>query len=296
MTADVIATVVADLRAERIRHVVDDSRLNTLASARVKTATVVDATTIYASLVAKDEPVWIYEDHPNIAPPWESAAICYVNEHGNVILMQVTATEHDRSSAWNSENEIRWHDVRWVMEVFLWIGGRSAEKGPFPTTGPIHMWRIAVYGNGEPANIRWYHLCPEYPMENWDMAHLVLLGSLNFMSCRNVQLVEPQRQRAQRRRLERLGVSVKTISVFPMGRSYGGRLAGNGQGLPLTSVRGHFACYGPEYGRGLLFGKLSGRFWIPQHARGSAEHGSSVPDYRLRADVSRGTGDAAVNS
>lgn len=288
MTADAVAGVVADLRAGRVRHVVADDRLNTAAIARAKAVMVVDATTIYTSLVAKDEPVWLYEDHPSIAPPWESAAICYVNESGNVVVMLTTATEHDHSKAWESVNEIRWADVRWLLETFLWIGGRSVKRGALPTTGPVHLWRHAVYASGEPADMRWYHLCPEYPMENWDMAHLVLLGSLNFMSCRNVHLVEPRRQRAQRRRLERLGVSVKTISVFPVGKSYTGETMPNGPGVPLTSVRGHFSCYGPEYDRGLLFGKLSGRFWIPQHARGSVDHGTSVADYRLRADVDRG--------
>lgn len=36
------------------------------------------------------------------------------------------------------------------------------------------------------------------------------------------------------------------------------------------------------HGRGLLFGKLAGRFWIPQHARGDREHGESVADYALQ--------------
>jgi Ca2+-binding RTX toxin-like protein len=90
VTAEPIARVVADLRAGRVRHVVADPRLNEIALKRATTATVVDATAIYDALVLKDE-VWVYEDHPCIAPPWESAAVCYVNEHGNCIVMQVTA-------------------------------------------------------------------------------------------------------------------------------------------------------------------------------------------------------------
>lgn len=285
MTADAIANVISDLRAQRVRHVLDDARINRLATEHATTSTIVDATTIYTSLVAKDSPIWIYEDHPNIAPPWESAAICYVNEHGNVIVMQTRATNHDGKQLWESENEIRWSGVRWILETFLWIGGRSDSVGAFPTTGPIHMWRFAVYGSGELADMRWIHLCPEYPMENWDMAHLVLLGTLNFMSCRNIVLVDPKRPRAQRRRLAKLGVSVKTINVLPTSETYSGnRTSPDATSMPLTSVRGHFARYGPEYDRGLLFGKLSGRFWIPQHAKGSVEHGTSEHDYRVIAD------------
>jgi hypothetical protein len=39
--------------------------------------------------------------------------------------------------------------------------------------------------------------------------------------------------------------------------------------------------YGPAYGKGLLFGKFEGRFWVPQFARGSKEFGETVKDYRL---------------
>jgi hypothetical protein len=49
---------------------------------------------------------------------------------------------------------------------------------------------------------------------------------------------------------------------------------------PLTSVRGHFARYGVE-GRGLLFGKYAGKFWIPAHARDAGE-GDGVKDYVLK--------------
>lgn len=285
MTAEPVARVIADLRAGRVRHVVEDPRLNEIALAGAKTATVVDATAIYNSLVAKDDPVWVYEDHPCIAPPWESAAVCYVNEHGNVVVMQVTATDvpkSERRKRWEPADPVDWDDVRWLLDTFVWIGGRSPDFGPLPTTGPVHMWRFAVTENGTPADLGWIHLEPRYPLEHWDMAHLVLLGSLNFMACRNVQLVEPERPRPTRRRLARLGVPpIRTVNVYPAGKSSNGNGAGSGEGVPLTSVRGHFSHYGAQYGKGLLFGRLSGRFWVPQFARGSKELGETEKDYRL---------------
>ncbi len=282
MTAEPIARVIADLRAGRVRHVVSDPRLNEIALKRAGTATVVDATAIYDALVLKDE-VWVYEDHPSIAPPWESAAVCYVNEHGNVIVMQVTADEvpeSKRRKLWDTDNSVDWDRVRWVLDTFVYMGGRSTEFGPLPTTGPAHMWRFAVYEDGAPANLSWIKLMPERPLEHWDTANLTLLGALNFMSCRNVSLVEPVRPRPSRRRLERLGVKVHTINVTPVGKSYRGSGAGESAGVPLTSVRGHFAEYGVN-GKGLLFGKLAGRFWVPAYARGSKEFGESEKDYRL---------------
>lgn len=180
---------------------------------------------------------------------------------------------------WQTAEAVDWAEVRWVIVATVWLGGRSDQVGAVATTGPVHMWRFAVREGGEPADLNWVQLMPEYPRENWDMAHVTLLGALNFCACRNVELVEPLRPRAERRRIARTGVTVNVISVFPVGRATrgGGR---SGAGVPLSSVRGHFAEYGVN-GKGLLFGKLSGRFWIPQHARGSKELGESEHSYRL---------------
>ena len=284
MTAEPIAAVIADLRACRVRPATDDHELAATALARAVAPTVVDATTIYESLAANERPVYLYEDHPCIAPPWDSAAICYVNQHGNVIVMQATAERRKEGAGakWDETAEpVDWAWVPWIIETFVWIGGRGGDGRAIPTFGPTHLWQAAVYEGGQPADLRWVHLCPDYPREHWDMAHLVLLGALNFMNCRNVELMEPQRPRPERRRLARLGVTVRTINVFPVSRSSRGAGAGSREGVPLASVRGHFASYGPEYGRGLLFGRHAGRFWIPQHARGSAEQGESQASYRL---------------
>lgn len=287
MSAEPIARVIADLRAGRVHNpLADNPGLHELALKRTRGAVVVDATGIYRSLADNPRPVYLYEDHPSIAPPWPNSAICYANEHGNVIVMQSTATEFEkpeRRELWEPAAPVDWGRVRWAIDTCLWIGGYSkALGGVFQTAGPVHIWRSAVYENGEPADLHWVHLVSEYDMSHWDMAHLVLLGALNFMNCRNVELVEPARERHERKRLARLGVTVQTINVFPVGRSTRSvKGAGAGQGVPLASVRGHFAHYGPEYGRGLLFGKLAGRYWIPAFARGSKELGERERDYRL---------------
>lgn len=297
MSAEPIARVVSDLlrgRAQPLspgndpaRHV-HDQKIHELAKELVMLPIVVDATAIYQSLVAKDDPIHMYEDHPCIAPPWEEAAVCYENEHGNVIVMHASVMPFDpENPPWEDYADthlIDWKRVKWRLDTFVWIGGRSnLRPGPLPISGPVHMWQFAIYENGEPADLHWVHIVPEYPMTNWDMAHLVLLGALNFMNCRNVALIEPKRERHVAKRIARTGVSVHTINVFPTGVSAKNEAErGDKVGTPLTSVRGHFACYGPEYDRGLLFGKYAGRFWIAQHARGSSEHGESIHDYRLR--------------
>jgi hypothetical protein len=200
----------------------------------------------------------------------------------------------------DKEDIVEWDRVKWITHVFVYVGGSGRsfstdERGSFPTSGPMHLWRFAIYENGEPGDLNWVQLNPSYPMERWDMAHLVVLGSLNFLNCKNVELVEPQRSRAEQRRIERTGVRVQTINVFGIGKrstAEGGK--GNGS-LPLASVRGHFASYGEEHGRGLLFGKYSGRFWIPQHARGEKTVGETEQTFRLVPNAKEDAGSVPVD-
>jgi hypothetical protein len=316
-SAEAIGRVVADLYAERVHtppvrwrghpdSAEEDRQFQAVARmlASDQDGPVVDASAIYRSLVDHPHPVHVYDDHPNIAPPWPTAIIAYRNEHGNVLAMSLVARdipEEDRHPLWTPhvklgpdgevidpeiDHGIDWSRVRWVAEVIVWVGGRSPNTGPVLTTGPMHLWRLAIYDDGQPADYRWVQLLPKYDMDQWDIAHLVVLGALNFMNCRNVELVEPARPRAEAKRVARTGVRVSTINVLPIGRSRTGARPGDPVGVPLTSVRGHFAHYGAccatHPPRGLLFGKLGGRYWIPQHARGTADLGEVHSDYKLR--------------
>jgi hypothetical protein len=282
VSAEAIAKVCSDLWAGRFND--QFKALDAPGEARLLlgAATVIDSTALYHSLVDTPRPYDIYADH-RIAPPWLTALVCYRNEHGNVIATHVTATPADKITArWESDAEthsIDWPRVAWVLMATVYMGGHSHGE-PFPTTGPVHAWYAAVYETGEIADLRWVHIAEQYPMSRWDMASLVWLGTLNFLNCRNVQLVEPSRPRAVARRVARTGVRVHELTVTPLGRSTR-REDGREPvptAMPLHSVRGHFANYGVD-GRGLLFGKLAGRYWIPQHARGRAEHG--VVDQRF---------------
>jgi hypothetical protein len=77
---------------------------------------------------------------------------------------------------------------------------------------------------------------------------------------------------------------VAEIHVRPISNSYRGKGKESVAfgSVPLHSVRGHFAEYGTN-GRGKLFGKYSGRYWIPAHARGSSEHGEVEQSYVMEA-------------
>jgi len=293
-SAEQVAKIAADLKAGRVHNQFQFDR-SSLQRHIMQTAVTVDSTQVYKDLVKRDTGVFVYEDHV-LRPVWEQAFICYLNEHGNVMAMHTHSIDlqekpHDPKLYWESQSgthEIEWSRVRWMYHVFVYIGGHSGDGRALPTSGPVHMWRIAVYPNGEIADINWIHIAEKYPMEYWDMAQLVVLGTINLGNCVNVEIVEPQRPRAERRRIERTGVRVSELHLRPISKSYRGKGQPGETGLvPMHSVRGHFASYGPDYDRKLLFGKYAGRYWIPAHARGNPDVGET--DQRYTVDVAKET-------
>lgn len=328
-SSEAIAKVVADLRKRRVTDRYDVKPPEGMWLA-LGDAIVVDSTALYHDL-QKRTGVMLYEDH-RVCPVWPNSLIGYLNEHGNAIVMHTIAidrkeydnTEWERQvGLWadmrtspevghpwetNQDHEIDWDRVRWVYNITVFAGGRTDYKGPsipVPTVGPCHMFRMAVYPDGEISDIRWIAFDAKEDLpeddgpdgyrigelrvldptgERWDMAQLVALGTLNLGNCVNVELREPKRPRAEQRRISRIGVEVSEIHVRSISASYRGKgkepvAFGS---VPLHSVRGHFAEYGTN-GRGKLFGKLSGRFWIPAHARGSSEHGEVDQSYVMEA-------------
>lgn len=314
MTAEAIAKVVADLRAKRVvgpelatlpavkaardRGVPVDEVEKAFANMReshgrvIETAAgvavdspVVDVTAVFNQIMADQKQVMLYEDH-KVAPPWWDALLAYTNGFGNVYLVQLLAADTDAKPDdrepihWQSENPIDWDRVKWVLDAQLFMGGRTGDGYPIPTVGPIYAWDIAVYEGGDIADIRWTDMWRTYEPDFYTNAMLVLLKTLNLCNCVNVQICEPDRPRHAARRLARTGVTVSEIHVKPVSKSYRGKGQPMSADTPLHQVRGHFAQYG-ENGRGLLFGKYSGRFFIPAHVRGSREHGEVEQTYMV---------------
>ncbi len=120
--------------------------------------------------------------------------------------------------------------------------------------------------------------------------HPVMLA-FSFANCKNIEVVDVEApvklQKARMRRDKLPLVTYKIINVLPLAKAQSPRsrtvVSADGQGVALHIRRGHFAHYGPKYGRGKLFGRLEGQFWIPQAAVGTAEAGVSVHDYAVAA-------------
>ena len=304
MSAELIAKVVADLKAGRITPIGDEDPesglddLNEDTTVLAQWATVVDSTEVWKRFMADENGRMVYETH-RICPPWDNCFVAFVNGFNNVELMSVRAIDiMDDEGMWaekiemidhwasmSGTHEIEWDKVRWILHIALYLGGRTSRAGTIPehsvpTHGPMHAWRVAVYPDGEIADINWIQLRQHAPVDTWDAAMMVLLDTFNMLNCVNVEIAEPKRPRPQARRLSRMGVTVNEIHVKPTSKSY----RGMGTPLsaipssPLSSVRGHFATYGMN-GRGKLFGKYTGRYWIPQHIRGSETLGVSEQEY-----------------
>lgn len=296
MSAEAIARVVRDLKMGRIftpDRTEELAELNADTVELVEWATVVDSTALWNRWMSENSSRKIYEDH-QICPPWANSLICYVNGFDNVIVMSVRVLDLSTTDLpplkferWESRSDthtIDWDRVRWVMHVVLYMGGRAGGE-PVVTQGPLHCWRIAVYPDGVIGDLNWVQVRPDLDIEMWDTSMMVLLDTFNICNCVNVEVLEPKRPRPQVKRLMRTGVTVTEIHIKPMSRSYRGKSVPLSQipSSPLSPVRGHMAHYGPKYGRGLLFGKYEGRFWIPQHVRGSEVFGVREHEYTVES-------------
>ena len=297
MTVEAIAKVVADIRGGRVtipeaalnvvipeRPEVDVSErldgLRQLDIDRSKVSVVIDAQRFYEQITSSEVAVY---DH-NMMPVWENAIVGYVNEYGNVNLATVVVYPREPSQAadtWETLNPVEWDRVEFVYFIGAYVGGRAGGGTvPVKTMGPMFLWRIAVYGDGSIADVNWQNPLAFDNNEMFDNLILCVLKAYDLGNCVNVELAEPTRSRAEHRRMVRTGVTVSEIHVRSISKSY---RSSKGQplspGVPLSSVRGHHAHYGPKYGRALLFGKYEGRYWIPQHARGSEMLGTREQEY-----------------
>jgi hypothetical protein len=304
VTAEPIAELVADIRAGRVNHPgAFDAAGRRIAKVYLERAQlpqpVVDCTAIYDNYLTAGKGVEVYDDHPSIVPPWTDALLAYVNQHGNVTALQVHRSDWDGSTPsledWYTQNEVDWARVRWIATTAIWVGGRSGDGRYMPTSGPCHLLRHAIHDDGSVADINWVavmhrrglrgeaHQIGDPHTAAWDTATVMVGAVLNFLGASNVEVAEPQRARPIRRRLARTGVQVQTIVVRPPGK----RRVASAEVRPIEAgeqvfspVRGHFARYGPEFDRGLLFGRYAGKFWVSAHVRGQDE--GDVKDYVLK--------------
>lgn len=124
-----------------------------------------------------------------------------------------------------------------------------------------------------------------------NVAHQVVQTTcdvLLLLGCKNVSLLPHDNDPKEvRRAVKRYGSTpgnyrYHTLIVRPAGSKPGtpGQEIGM---MPRHVCRGHFSEYGPEFGKGLLFGKYSGRFFIPPCIKGDKKNGIVEKDYAIPA-------------
>src|SRR5690349_3632947 len=136
--------MVADIRAGRVAHPAGfDATGRRISKVYLEQAQlpqpVVDCTAIYDAYMANGKGVDVYDDHPSVVPPWEDSLLAFVNQYGNVCVLQVHRRDWDGSALslddWFTENEVDWSRVRWIAETAVWVGGRSGDGRYLPTSG-----------------------------------------------------------------------------------------------------------------------------------------------------------------
>ena len=113
----------------------------------------------------------------------------------------------------------------------------------------------------------------------------IALATLQFMNCKNVEVVDNPPTRQQRRTAERAGrkppVTYKTLVIHPTGKRRAQKDShATGIEMSLHICRGHFKRYldGPGLGKYHAHGVW---WWTPQ-VRGKADVGRVVKDYEVK--------------
>lgn len=188
--------------------------------------------------------------------------------------------------------------------------GLDSKGKPF---GPVSTTQILLdaYGSpeaiqdehGKAARMRVQGLAPYAPTEDGDaISKAMALGLFTtgaalfgcaLLNCKNVTERHqnlPRQQARDRARRQLPAVVWKTLVVepTPTARTQAevSDVLDARKEKRLHLVRGHFRTYGEE-GRGLLFGRYAGRYWIPSQVKGSLSSGLIVKDYKVKTDQSK---------
>jgi hypothetical protein len=115
-----------------------------------------------------------------------------------------------------------------------------------------------------------------------------VISNLELLACKNVGLEKRDNEPKQvARAIKRHGGNADSyryhvLVVRPAGAKSDAPAQEIGI-MPRHVCRGHFAEYGPEFNKGLLFGKYAGRFFVPPHMKGDKKNGEVVKDYEVPA-------------
>jgi hypothetical protein len=152
------------------------------------------------------------------------------------------------------------------------------------------MREFDVDASGKPAAFRKVTISDRIVDSKWAISQVdricyIACETLELLACKNVGLSDrdndPEQVKCAIKRHGGTPDSYRyhTLIVRPPG-SKGSNSPGIDIGMmPRHVCRGHFAEYGPEFNKGLLFGKYAGRFFIPPCLKGDKKNGIVEKDY-----------------
>jgi hypothetical protein len=198
---------------------------------------------------------------------------------------------------WLSDNlpdQATWDRIRWVWGIGIFEDDGSQAFGPLARiSAALDQW-------GRLVDVTWQLHVNMGQGTNIDPITLhpfqIFMTTINFMQCANIETVyvdPPAALSRKHRKKGRLkpGQDLSRYYVLKVKPSGAKTRARSRSGPPqdLTafhSVRGEFhhygdCCPGLHPPKGLAFGKITGRFWVPAHVRGNPERGVVEKDFTI---------------
>jgi hypothetical protein len=192
----------------------------------------------------------------------------------------------DECGRWESEHIASWDDVAHVTELTLFIRGRSSADDP---SGPLYRVAIALDADGHAID---FHYFGRFGIDPDKMLNFFCtsLWTLSLANCRNITTEAhrppPRLSRKHERTHGHPLFTYHTLKLTP-GR-LGPSTAGDGDPDASGLVRGHIrrgsihhygdCCPGRHEPNGLLFGRITGRVFVPDHFAGNPRRGAVVTD------------------
>ena len=232
----------------------------------------------------------------SIISPIEKAYFTYhlrgSGYYTGILIDVISADNKDLNEALGKYNKTLDKEARWVMSMACYY----SEREDMSESREVGKMTLLLDEDGFEMESKYFQ-APETAMSMGEDAvneskyatKVVLvpvLVAISLMHCKNIELVNKPITRAMKRRVKRTGeplVVEKVLVIEPFKRKVINESTGEQSGLTLAMhiCRGHFREYSEEKP---LFGKYSGKYWIPQHARGNKESGEVDKEYKVDLD------------
>jgi len=224
------------------------------------------------------------EEYPKLAIPFEKFWLeRHMGDHLGNALLQGIHVAVTREEKWDTLTccEIMSPMGQRPRVVVAWQF-RLSKDGSMFTQSPDGDSKIAIYPMFARESLGEDKANREIVTATFDFCDM-----LSLLSCKNISLSDrklglgPREERQAHKRGVDGDYRYHVLVVRPAGAksdSPGVEI----DTMPRHVCRGHFAEYGPEFGKGLLFGRLAGRFYIPPHMKGDKKNGEVAKDYEVR--------------